>query len=531
MVTITFSNNVFDCNEQENLLDSFFRNKIDVPFSCRNGTCQACLIRTVSGEITPESQVGLSQHLKDTRHVLPCLCYPITDMELKSPCIEDIYSSARITKLKNLSDNIKQVTIKPEKRLSEYKTGQFINIRTGLDNKVRSYSLVSQYIKDGINDKETEIHVQKIDDGTFSSWIFKGAKAGDDIQIHYPLGACFASDNNSVAGKLLIATGSGLGAVMAIAKKALASGYDKKVYLYHSSKDDSGLYLLDELLVLENKYKNFKYFPCVSKHKSNQACIAFGQVDEQAFEKVQTLHGWEVYLYGNPVMVKSASKKAASLGCEQNYIFCDAFEYGENVQYNRSADETDQMEFIEEEKRLFEPNPTMWEALKNGERLNQILNDFYDKVLVDPLLSPFFKGVTKSHIVGKQYAFLNQVYTGKDCYFGDRPRNAHHWMIISDSLFDHRERLFADSCIKFGLKEPFLSQILAFDESYRQAIVKTKVWPRITDGEIKPIKGFEEMILDIGSICDGCEKELDSGDKVHYHDRTGEMFCEECNGN
>lgn len=524
MSKITFGDHSFVCNEEENLLDAFFRNKVDIPFSCRNGTCQACLIQAVSGPVTTDSQIGLSQHLIDTKHFLPCKCYPISDMELKSPCIKDIYSSATIIALEELSDNIKLVTIKPNNNLAQYKTGQFINIRTNLDNKVRSYSIANHYQTDG----SITIHVQKIAGGIFSSWIFDRAKNADEIQIHYPLGACFSSGNSNKAGKLLIATGSGLGAIFAIANEALESGFTNPLHLCHSSKIDSGLYLQEELRALESKYTNFKYSAFVSEKKSGQKDVGFGYIDELVFKQYDSLKDWEVYIYGNPVMVKSAILKSLTLGCEQEKIYCDAFEYGENAQYNQSAEETDKMEFIEEEKRKFIPDPKMWQALGEGKRLNEILNDFYDKVLVDPLLAPFFKGVTKGHIVGKQYAFLNQIFTGKDCYFGDRPRNAHHWMIISDSLFDHREKLFADSCIKCGLKEPFLSQLLDFDESYRATMVKTKVWPRITDGEIKPIKGFEEMTLDIGSICDGCQKELEPGDHVHYHDRTGEMFCEDC---
>ena len=525
MPKITYGNHSFNCKEQENLLDAFFRNKIEVPFSCRNGTCQACLTQAPLGYISIDAQMGLSSHLKNTKHLLPCRCYPTTDMELKPPSFEDIFTNSHIVQLQPLSKKIMAVTIKPELDVSQYRTGQFINIRTHLDNKVRSYSITSSYQN---NQHDLCIHVQKIAGGHFSHWIFEQAQTGDKIKIHYPLGACFNSQNNQVTGKIFISTSSGLGAEFAIIKETLANGFTQPIHLYHSSKDNSGLYLINEIHDLEKKYENFSYSAFVSKQKSQLKNVNFGNVDQLAFEKHENLKDWEVYLYGNPKMVKSASKNAQAQGCDEHNIFSDAFEYGEDLQYNKSPEETDKMEFIEEEKQRFQPNPDMWHALDEGVKLNQILNDFYDNVLIDPLLAPFFKGVTKDHIVGKQYAFFSQIYTGKDCYFGDHPRNAHHWMIISDSLFDHRERLFADSCLKYGLVEPYLSQLLNFDENYRNVIVKTKVWPRITDGEIKPIKGFEEMILDIGSICDGCEKELEPGDKVHYHDRTGEMFCQDC---
>ena len=94
-------------------------------------------------------------------------------MELKPPCIEDIYSSATIIALEQLSDNIKLVTIKPKHKLSKFKTGQFINIRTNLDNKVRSYSIVNQYQDNG----NISIHVQKIAEGTLVHGFLKILKS------------------------------------------------------------------------------------------------------------------------------------------------------------------------------------------------------------------------------------------------------------------------------------------------------------------------------------------------------------------
>ena len=49
--------------------------------------------------------------------------------------------------------------------------------------------------------------------------------------------------------------------------------------------------------------------------------------------------------------------------------------------------------------------------------------------------------VTLTRSIEKQYSFLKACITGEKCYFGNRPRNAHHWMIIDDALFDYRQAL------------------------------------------------------------------------------------------
>lgn len=524
MKSIIFGDKVFGCKDEENLLDAFFRNKIEVPFSCRNGTCQACLLKVLDGDFGTDSQTGLSKTLIDTNHILSCRCIPLSNLKLAKPSLTELYHNVEVVVLKKLSSSIMLVGVKSHKGVVAYKPGQFINIRSEVDDKVRSYSLTSLH-----DDNVIEFHVQKINSGVFSQWVFDQAKIGDCFHVHYPLGECYATGSDNVNGKLLVATGSGLGAVLAIARYELSRGFIGPVRLIHASKNNDGLYGRDLLMELSVQYENFDFCMHATEQDPQLDDVVFSEIEKSLFISDVSLKDWEVYLYGNPQMVKSMTVLALKQGCDKNSISSDAFEYAKKSdEIKLVRKDIDQMECIEEKRRMFKPDPEMWNALGEGRLLNEILNDFYDKVLCDPWLSPFFKGVTKSHIVGKQYAFFNQIYTGKDCYFGDRPRNAHHWMIISDDLFDYREQLFEESCRQCGLKDPYLSQILDFHESYRHVIVKSKVWPRITDGEVKPVKGFEEMVLEVGSICDGCHKELKVGEKVHYHDLTGEMFCSEC---
>src|SRR5690606_3152802 len=91
-------------------------------------------------------------------------------------------------------------------------------------------------------------------------------------------------------------------------------------------------------------------------------------------------------------------------------------------------------------RRYPEADPILWEALQQGRLLSKLLAVFYHRIFRDPLLAPFFEGVTESRLVEKQYNFLCQAITGEKVYFGERPRNSHHWMVVSDELFDHRAR-------------------------------------------------------------------------------------------
>lgn len=174
------------------------------------------------------------------------------------------------------------------------------------------------------------------------------------------------------------------------------------------------------------------------------------------------------------------------------------------------------------------PDPEMWAALDDGARLSVILDDFYTRVFADARLAPFFVGRTKDWVAQKQYSFLMQIFTGRDVYFGDRPRNVHHWMVISDELFDYRERLMADVLRAHGLAEHLVERWMSVEEIYRKQIVKSAPIPRKVGGRPLPLEGYETTTLGIGSLCDGCQGEMAAGSEARYHVRTGHTYCATC---
>jgi truncated hemoglobin YjbI len=174
------------------------------------------------------------------------------------------------------------------------------------------------------------------------------------------------------------------------------------------------------------------------------------------------------------------------------------------------------------------PKPELWAALDGGRKLTEILTDFYDRVYADPRLAPFFEGTTKARAIEKQYSFLHDKFTGSATYFGDRPRNAHHWMVISHELFDYREALMEACLRRAGLPEHLIAQWIGTEEVFRKQIVKAEPVARKIRGVALPLDGYEPLVLSIGSLCDGCVEPMNPGDAVQYHVRTGRTYCATC---
>lgn len=174
------------------------------------------------------------------------------------------------------------------------------------------------------------------------------------------------------------------------------------------------------------------------------------------------------------------------------------------------------------------PNPALWEALEGGALVRRILEDFYGRVYEDRFLGHFFHGVTKERAIAKQHSFLMEIFTGERCYFGDRPRNAHHWMVISDTLFDYREALMENCLRRAGLAEQHVQAWLAAEMVFRKQIVKDAPFPRRMGGVELPLDGWELVELTSGGVCDGCAAEIEIGTSAQAHVRTGRTLCANC---
>jgi len=319
---------------------------------------------------------------------------------------------------------------------------------------------------------------------------------------------------------LLVATGTGLAPLLGIARDALQDGHSGEIHLYHGSRHPLGLYLRERLIELAAHHENFHYIGCLSGPE-RVAGTAQGRAHEIAFGLHEHLCGWRVHLAGRPEMVRAAENLALRAGARPADIFADPFELTDRRRQPRVTVST-------ERRTEPPPDPELWQALKEGELMRAILTDFYTRVFEDARLAPYFRGVTRDRLIDKVYSFMHQFITGEKTYFGDRPRNAHHWMVISDELFDYREAMMTDCLRRHGLPDHLIARWNAYEESFRPDIVKPTPWPRVVNGVELPVDGFGEMVLDVGSLCDGCQSEIGPGTPIRYHLRLGTTYCPAC---
>ncbi len=515
--------------EGESVLDAFLRHGISIPFSCRTGVCHVCMQRCANGTIPPVAQNGLRPNLTEQGYFLACKCVPLADMEIHPPAA--LYATTLVAEKEMLSPDVCRLLLEPVPALN-YRAGQFLNLRRG-DGLTRSYSLASL----PAHDYFLELHVQRKNGGAMSNWILDDLHPGDEVDIQGADGDSYYDANMAGHSLLLIGTGTGLAPLYGILRDALDHRHDSEIHLYHGGRDSDRFYLRAPLRELEKQHSNFHYHECNSANDDGAGRALFGRAHDIAFARHADLRGWHVFLAGQADMVDEGEQRAVEHGAAPNAVHTDAFAFRDLRKTPRDDRHTAAQSTIvtdggpsqpPQDLGYPPPDPELWKALGEGKMLSAILKDFYGIVFQDERLGHFFDGVTQQRLVEKQYLFIRQILTGDKIYFGDRPRNAHHWMVISDELFDYREGIMESCLRKHGLADDMMHRFMAVESYYRSDIVKAKPFARrLGDIEI-PFEGFDELVMDVGTLCDSCSREVSAGEKVIYHVRLGKIYCSDC---
>ena len=320
--TIKLDDHVIACQEGDSVLDALLRDNIDIPYHCRRGVCQSCMIRSLDAAPPAASQHGLTDVLQHQNYFLACLCYPEQDMTINLNSPKDFFTEMTVIDKKLLNIDILSLTLKCNTPLNYY-AGQFVNLKRH-DGLQRSYSIANNHL---LNTDSLTLHIRKLKGGLFSEWAHQELAVGDTIDISDSQGLCYYLPNQLDQNLMLIGTGSGLAPLLGIISEALHQGHSGDIHLFHGSREVEGLYLIEEMQQLTQKYQNFYYTPCLSSDTLSNG-FAKGRSHDVAMSSISTLKDWRIYLCGHPDMVHQAKRQAFLKGAAIQNIYADAFHVG-----------------------------------------------------------------------------------------------------------------------------------------------------------------------------------------------------------
>jgi NAD(P)H-flavin reductase/ferredoxin len=318
MRSITFGESTFSCQPDETVLETLLRENVQVPNGCRQGLCQACLMRSLDNSPPVLAQVGLKDTLQKQNYFLACVCHPEQDMTIALPNQPSALIEAGVIKKQLLTPDIIHLVLEYQTPFNFF-AGQFVNLKRP-DGLTRSYSIANIPQHENI----LEFHIRRLPNGQFSSWVHDELELGDSVTLSPAQGSCHYLPGRAEQPLMLVGTGSGLAPLYGIVADALAQQHSGPIHLFHGSRDLNGLYFIEEMRELAAKFDNFHYTPCLSGEGIASDHIR-GRAHDLALSSTDTLNGWRVFLCGHPEMVNQTKRMAFMKGASISDIYADAF--------------------------------------------------------------------------------------------------------------------------------------------------------------------------------------------------------------
>lgn len=512
---IHYQQQAISLREGETVLNALLRRGLPVRHSCRAGSCQTCMMRATSGRPPSESQRGLTDERVADGYFLPCKCRPFEPLHIESPETRVSARSCCVIEAFMLCPGTRCIRLAADSDIDPV-PGQHIGIVHPL-GEARRYSVASLPRRDGY----IELHVERIPRGRVSSWLVDEVRVGDRLEVQPPSGNLACPSEGLPGGLLLVSTGTGLAPMMPLVRDALDRDDRAPIWLIHGARTREGLYADSWLRVLDSSHPRFRYRPCCTR-QPDRGQHFHGRVTDWLTWHGSTLNIDAIRVAGRRAMVDDVVAMSRRQSGESALdIRTDPFD-ATGAPGGRNGVPGAHV------RRAPPPDHELWSRLGNGRILREVLRDFYDLAFEDERLGPYFTGVTRQRLREKQYSFLRSLILGRRDYMGQRPRNAHHWMVISHDLFDYRLALMAQCMRDHGLSEPWIERWHVFEDFFRSDIVKDEPLLRSIGGQELVSGGVEASRLDDGGICDGCQRVIECGENVRFHLEIGAVYCAAC---
>lgn len=299
-------------NPGETVLEALLRQNIPVPYSCRNGDCQSCMMKCVEGVVPLQAQEGLKETYQANGYFLSCVCVPKGDMTVDFLDAELEAIPAQIIEKDLLNTDIVRLILKPQTDFT-CKAGQFVTLLLP-DGHARSYSIANLPRKEGA----LEIHIKRHAFGKMSQWAFDEADVGDMIHVRGPAGTCFYVPSTTPFDMVLAGAGTGLSPLYGIILDALEQGHQGSIKLLYGALKRQDFYYLENLERLSKINANFQYDLCVKDEGGGDLVSV---LEKTIVATPQT----RFYCCGSPDLVHSLKQAAFLSGVASKNILSDSF--------------------------------------------------------------------------------------------------------------------------------------------------------------------------------------------------------------
>ncbi|QZI72044.1 iron-sulfur-binding ferredoxin reductase [Pseudomonas protegens] len=291
-----------------NLLDALNQAGVAVPYSCRAGSCHACLVHCVQGLPSDSRPDALSDEQRRRGWRLACQCQVVEDLQVETfdPLRDGL--PAQVVGLDWLSPTVLRLRLQPERPL-RYRAGQHLVLWTA-SQIARPYSLASLPEED----RFLEFHLDCRHPGQFSD-AARQLQLGDPIRLGELRGGALHYDPDWQQRPLwLLASGTGLAPLFGVLREALRQDHQGPIRIIHLAHDATEHYLAKPLAALAANRSQLS----VELWQGAQLTTALAQL-RLVSRQTQAL------LCGHPDSVDAFARRLYLAGLPRNQLLADVF--------------------------------------------------------------------------------------------------------------------------------------------------------------------------------------------------------------
>lgn len=316
----------FPCRDDETILDAGQRAGFSFPHACRNGVCERCAGRLLSGMVIPRHErhpIGVGQAGGD--RVLYCAATPLSDCEIDVP---DVLApgelpvhelSCQVTDVTALSPDVFRVMLRlPAGRKVQWYAGQYLELLVP-EAGDSAFSIAC-----APGGRDIELHVRTFADNGSSLAVMDALRTEPTVRVRLPGGKRFLA--TSPDRPLTFICGStGFAPVKAMMEFLRENGFCLPVHLYWGARHREDLYLESLVREWDRDMPNLELVLTLSD--AAEAGYFHGLVHQAVLRDLPATGDSMFYVGGSPPMAWAVFDALVANGVKPEDIHSDVFDY------------------------------------------------------------------------------------------------------------------------------------------------------------------------------------------------------------
>lgn len=297
---------------------------IAVPSACRNGVCELCEARLLTGDaINTRNQ----QFISPAARLMLCRTEARGPLELEIDTvmaagqIKPQTMQATVVGVEAISHDIYRVELKlPRRRELSFHAGQYLSVKLP-DCEPSFFSIASSPSAQHI-----ELHIQAAPEWVSAQRIIDALNGSEPVTLELPHGkACLAAVPERPL--LLVAAGTGFAQMKSLIDYLREHDGDQPVRLYWGVRRQEDMYLRALAQQWQDDWAPFTFVPVVGDSDDNDWAGHHDQLVRAVLGAGVDWQNVEVHASGSPTMVYTLMDALLEAGLPRDAFFSDVLEY------------------------------------------------------------------------------------------------------------------------------------------------------------------------------------------------------------